>query len=94
MVTRRVEVSGLRFDYALPLLTGVELYHSCDDEEVKEIGAWINDIEYRRPTNGANGVLTYTLSTVLRDENSYPQHQYNYKVDILGLFVSGPEFTQ
>jgi hypothetical protein len=91
VVTEQFQVDRLRFDYALPLLTGVELYYPCDDEEVKEIAAWIHDIEYRQPTSGAaDGVLSYRLSTVLQDKDNDPAHLFEHKVDVLGLFAGGP----
>ena len=64
--TRQFEISGLPYDYAMPMLTGWDLFYPCKDHHVAEIGAWIHDVTYKKVQGG--GQLRYKLSTVLRDK--------------------------
>ena len=65
------------------MLTGWELEYGCDDEHVTEMGIWIENWSYDLGPQG--GTLRYTVSSVLRDKDSDPEHTRTKKVTILGL---------
>ncbi|MCI0453609.1 MAG: hypothetical protein L0Y68_01285 [Candidatus Dadabacteria bacterium] len=76
-------IENIQYEYAIPMLTGWDLWF-CDDEHIKEVGIWIDSMEWNPPGSTA-GTLRYKLSSRLRDENSWPGHSYRHKVTILGL---------
>jgi hypothetical protein len=67
------------------MLTGWQLQYHCGDENVKEIGIWIDDWKYEKPPGATGGKLTYTLSSVLRDQDNRPASEHSHKVTVLGL---------
>lgn len=77
--TKDYEIDTVPYKYAIPMLTGWDLSHSCDDDKVEEVGAWISDWSYD-PNNP--GTLRYKLSSVLRTGNAFSTR---HKVTILGL---------
>jgi hypothetical protein len=83
--TQSVEIRNLPFDYAIPMLTGWDLSYSCDDENVEEIGIWLENIRYEKGLGSATGTLRYTVVSELRDEDASPGHFSRHKVSILGL---------
>jgi hypothetical protein len=83
--TEQVVVDNVPFEYAIPMLTGWELYYPCDDEHVTDLGAWLDEIHYDKTPNTPAGTLKYTLSSILKDKNSDPIHNYSHKVTILGF---------
>jgi hypothetical protein len=78
-------IENVPFDYAIPMLTGWELRYPCNDENVKEIGIWIDRWEYVKDPAVSTGRLSYTLSSVLHDKDNDPGHNRRHKVTILGL---------
>jgi hypothetical protein len=78
-------IENVPFEFAIPMLTGWELRYQCDDENVKEIGIWIDKWQYVKDPAAATGILSYTLSSVLRDKDDDPGHNRRHKVTILGL---------
>jgi hypothetical protein len=82
---QRIEIRNLPFDYAVPMLTGWDLSYSCNDENVDEIGIWLENIRYEKEPASATGTLRYTVTSELRDEDAYPGHFSRHKVSILGL---------
>jgi CARDB len=80
-----VEVRNLRFDYVVPVLSGWDLRYACDDEHVKEIGIWLENITYEKEPGSPTGTLRYTVVSVLRDDDDWPGHYSRHKVTILGL---------
>ena len=78
-------IENVPFEYAIPMLTGWELRYQCDDENVKEIGIWIDKWSYVKDPANPHGRLSYTLSSILRDKNDDPGHNRSHKVTILGL---------
>jgi hypothetical protein len=78
-------IENVPSEYAIPMLTGWELRYPCDDENVKEIGIWIDKWQYVKDPTAATGRLSYTLSSVLRDKDDNPGHNRRHKVTILGL---------
>ncbi len=85
MNTEDFVIENLPFEYAIPMLTGWELRYLCDDENVKEIGIWIDRWSYVKDPAAPTGRLSYTLSSVLRDKDDDPGHKRSHKVTILGL---------
>lgn len=84
------EVPGLPFEYALPMLTGWDLWYPCGDEHVGEIGMWVHDVTYDKAPDGSGGTLRYTVTSILRDKDSRPGHGALPMVSILGLQVARP----
>jgi hypothetical protein len=78
VITSDHEIHTVPYKYAIPMLTGWDLRHLCQDEKIQEIGAWITDWSYD-PNNP--GILRYKLSTALLGDGFYSRH----KVTILGL---------
>jgi hypothetical protein len=70
------KIDTVPYEYAIPMLTGWELTHLCEDQEVAELGAWIDDWSYD-PNNP--GTLRYKLST--SGHGFYSRH----KITVLGL---------
>ena len=83
--TENVVIENVPFEYALPMLTGSELYYGCDDEHVTELGTWLDEIHYNKTPGAPTGTLNYTLSSILKDKNGTPGHGYSHKVTILGF---------
>ncbi len=83
--TQEYVVENLPFDHVVPMLTGWELAYGCDDENVAEIGIWISDFRYDKPPDEPAGTLHYTLSSILRDKDSIPEHMVNHRVSLLGI---------
>jgi hypothetical protein len=84
-----VVVENVPFDYAIPMLTGWDVSYACNDENVREIGAWLSDISYEKPPAPATGTLRYTFNSVLRDNDDEPIHGSDHRVTILGLNTKG-----
>ena len=80
-----VMVENVPFDYAIPMLTGWDVGYICNDENVREIGAWLSDISYEKLPSAATGTLHYTFNSVLRDNDDEPLHRSDHRVTILGL---------
>jgi hypothetical protein len=72
-------IENIPFEYAVPLLTGWELNYETDDQHVSEVGISIDDWSF------TGGTLSYTLFSVLRDEDFTPAHSARHKVTILGI---------
>lgn len=79
--TRTIE--RVPFDVAVPVLTGWDLGYICDDEEVEEIGIWLDGFAYRPA--GFAGELEYTRNAVLRDQDGGNGTRLRHRVAILGL---------
>jgi hypothetical protein len=80
--TKEFEIQNVPYKYAIPVLTGWELEYGCDDQKVKEIGIWIDKMDYD-PVNP--GRLHYTLSSILRDDDTQPYFLSKHKVNVLGI---------
>lgn len=79
--TEEFVIENVPFEFAIPMLTGLELGYLCDDEHVKEIGIWIDEWGYDKNTR----TLRYKLSSILTDKDDFPGHYNGHKVTILGL---------
>ena len=80
--TADVVVSKLPYTYAVPILTGWDIGYTPPGEgnqHVKEFGVFIDQIKY------ASGTLSYTVSSILRDKDDFPENYFRHKATILGL---------
>ena len=75
----QIVIENVPFEYAVPLLTGWDLNYLTDDQPVKEVGIAIDDWSFFGDT------LSYTLSSILRDDDFTPPHSARHKVTILGI---------
>jgi hypothetical protein len=82
VMTQKFVIENVPFLFAVPMLTGWELAYATDDQHVKEVGIWIDDWFY---IQGLGGALHYTLSSILRDNDSLPSHYARHKVTVLGI---------
>lgn len=85
MKTEGFVIENVPYEQAIPMLTGWELYYDCDDEYVKDIGIWIDEINYDKDPNAQTGTLSYKLSSILKDKDDDPYFFYHHKVTVLGL---------
>ncbi|UFS71893.1 hypothetical protein LPW11_06785 [Geomonas sp. RF6] len=83
--TEDVVVDNVPFEYALPMLTGWNLYYGCDDEHVTEVGTWLDEFHYDKSPGTPTGTLHYKVSSILRDKDGSPGHAFSHKVTILGF---------
>jgi len=83
--TKEVEILDVPFDYAIPMLTGWEIGYHCDDQHVKDIGIWLEDIEFEKDPAESTGTLRYTVVSELRDDDTFPGQISSHKVNILGI---------
>jgi hypothetical protein len=83
--TQDFTVKNIPFKYVIPMLTGWELGYLPDDQHVKEIGIWIDEIHYDFDSNTQKGTISYKLSSVLNDNDKSPDFYSRHKVTILGL---------
>jgi hypothetical protein len=79
--SEEVEIDNIPYEYAIPMLTGWDLQYDCDDNNVTEMGIWIDEWNYDRSI----GKLRYKLSSSLRDEDSKPDFVTRHKVSVLGI---------
>lgn len=86
--TANVVVANLPYTYALPILTGWDMGYTPPgegDQHIKEFGVFIDQIKYERPPDSATGTLSYTVSSIVKDKDSFPENYFRHKVTILGL---------
>jgi hypothetical protein len=83
--TEEVVIENVPFDYAVPVLTGWELSHKCNDYDVREVGIWLSDIEYEKLPQAPTGTLRYKVSSRFSEGG----HARRHKVSILGLGSEG-----
>jgi hypothetical protein len=88
--THDMTFDGLGFEVAVPMLTGWDLKYDFDDEHVKKVGVWLDNFEYEKPTDGTNGRLRLTVTSVLRDNDITPGYQFKHNVNVLGFRRSQP----
>jgi hypothetical protein len=82
--SKDVVIDMVPYKYAIPMLTGWDVGYTTSDQHVKEIGVWIDEIHYRDP-NDPPGRLRYKASSVLHDDDTFPDNYFRHKVTILGL---------
>jgi len=76
-------VEGVPFQFAVPVLSGWDLSYSCNDENVRQIGAWIP--KWSWTPGPAGGTLRYTVSTVLEKDDHLPFFLSRSQIKILGF---------
>lgn len=82
--SKDVVIDMVPYKYAIPMLTGWDVGYTVSDQHVKEIGIWIDEIQYRQP-NDPPGRLRYKASSVLHDDDTFPDNYFRHKITILGL---------
>jgi len=65
---QKITIENVPFHFATPVLKGWNINLPIDDEEVREIGIWIDSFEYKR--TGPTGRLTYRLRYTFEDDDS------------------------
>lgn len=83
--TQEFIVEKIPYEHAVPVLSGWDMYYLCDDEHVKEMEMRIDKFHYDKAPNASTGTLHYTLSSVLKDKNNYPDFVSRHKIRILGI---------
>ncbi|MEZ4601005.1 MAG: CARDB domain-containing protein [Syntrophotaleaceae bacterium] len=83
--TEEVTVENVPFEYAIPMLVGWDLHYGCDDEQVTEIGTWLDEFQYEKAAGDPTGTLRYKVSSILKDKDGSPGHAFSHKVAILGI---------
>jgi hypothetical protein len=75
------------------VLSGWDIGYRCRDDDVKEVGVWIDSFDYRLDPipHNSMGTLRYRISRVLRDKSNSEPYIFEHSVDILGI---GSIFTQ
>jgi hypothetical protein len=66
------------------MLTGWDIGYARDDQHVKEIGIWLDEMHYRDPADPP-GRLRYKVSSIVKDKDDFPDNYFRHKVTILGL---------
>jgi hypothetical protein len=80
-----VRLTGIAGDFAIPILTGLDIDFEFDDEHVKSAGAFLNGVRFTPSTRD----LEYTVNTVLLDKNSSPPFSAEHNVTVLVLNKKG-----
>jgi len=78
-------IDNIPYEYAIPMLTGWEIEYDCGDEEVKEIGIWLDKWSYNKNPGASTGKLSYSLSSFLSDKDGRPYFISRHKVTVLGI---------
>ena len=78
-------MDGIPFEYAVPMLTGWDIGYTAGDQHVKEIGVWIDSFAYEYTPGAPAGRLRYKVSSVLHDDDSWPDNFFRHKVSVLCL---------
>jgi hypothetical protein len=74
---------------AVPILTGWDIGYSVEDQHVKELGIWLDRIQYERPPGSSAGTLRYRVQSIVKDNDDFPDNFFGHKVTILGLKPTG-----
>lgn len=89
-LTEEHVIENVPFDYAIPILAGWDLSYHCENQHVRELGVRIEEYEYDKDETEITGTLRYTLSSVLRDNDSEPGHRIRHNLHILGINAIEP----
>ena len=82
--TEEFAIDNIPAAFAIPVLTGWELHYLTNDQNVKEIGIWIDEFHYRDPADPP-GRMRYKVSSVMFDDDKFPDNGYHHKVTVLEL---------
>ncbi len=91
--SKDIVIDNIPYEYAVPMLTGWDVGYTVSDQHVKEIGIWIDEISYREP-NDPPGRLRYKVSSVLHDDDTFPDNYFRHKITVLGLGAKGSVVQQ
>ncbi|HEY8518167.1 MAG TPA: hypothetical protein VIS07_21870 [Candidatus Binatia bacterium] len=80
-----VRVDDVPFDYAVPMLTGWDVGTLCDDEEIKHVGAWIEDWSWHKNPGDPTGTLRYTVRNVTADKDPDSPTADGFQIEVLGI---------
>jgi len=86
--SKDIVIDQIPWEYAIPMLTGWEVGYTVSDQHVKEIGIWIDEIHYLEQ-NDPPGRLRYTVSSILHDDDTFPDNYFRHKITILGIGPRG-----
>jgi hypothetical protein len=92
--TQEYRIENIPFEVAIPMLTGWELRYYTTDQQVKDLGIWIDQWAYTPGPSG--GTLTYTLGSDLADDDHLPDYIDRHRISILGIrpIAGGGMFTK
>lgn len=83
--TAQVVIANVPYAYAVPMLTGWNIGYAMSDQHVKEIGVWLDNVHYDRLPGASTGTLRYTINSILKDNDTFPDNFYTHKVTVLGF---------
>ena len=83
--TKDVVIESVPYEYVIPMLTGWDVGYSGSDQHVKDIGIWIDTFQYDKVPGAVAGTLRYRVSSILRDDDDFPDNYFRHKVTMLGL---------
>lgn len=87
--TRDIEIRGLTFDHAVPVLAGWDLQYDFDDQHVRRMGVWLDSFEYESPPpTGGTGTLRYRITSQLYDNDKRDGLLAHFNVHVLGFTES------
>jgi len=81
--TEERSVSGVPFQFAVPVLASWALSYGINDEEVGEVGVWIPRWKWSPAAGGGN--LSYSLSSILDNDDHWPFFITRAQIKILGF---------
>lgn len=84
--SEEVVVKNVPYQFAVPVLKGWDLRFEYDDEDVREIGIWVESFDFERGDYLAGlptGTLTYKVRYVLKDDDGNESYR-QFGVSILG----------
>jgi hypothetical protein len=82
--TAKFVIENIPYQFAIPVLAGWNVAYACNDRHVRRAGVWIDDWDYQPPSGGSGGTLSYTVSSVLTDDNATLSNA-SQNVAVLGL---------
>jgi hypothetical protein len=87
--TRELEIQDVPFDCAVPVLAGWDIRYDFDDEHVRKMGVWLDEVTYDPPSGPAGeGKLGYRVTSALYDNDKDPSFTSNFNTHILGFTES------
>jgi hypothetical protein len=88
--TYSYKIDDVPYDWAVPMLTGWDVGLACNDEHVRNIGAWIEDWAWVPNTSPGKGTLYYTVRTTLEDKSPDRELVDGIQVEVLGIDLVQP----
>ena len=91
VVMKTFVIINIPYKQAIPVLTGWDVGYLTSDQHVKQSGIWIDKFHYDKNPTQLTGTLTYTLASILRDDDGSPGFYARHKVTVLGFRATGKE---